>query len=111
MRFTTFAAFILPLAALAVPTPAPPQPDSVLAQLEAARVQFANGLAVSSAAINATIDQLSGSSNSAEQAVLEGVQFANTNLGFTLQAARRANAAAQANSPDLESEYEDNFYA
>ena len=114
MRFTTFAAFMLPLAALAAPTPTPPQPDSVadvLAQLEAARSDFSNSIVVTSAAINATIDQLSGSSNAAEQAILEGVQFANTNVGFAFQAATRIAIALQTNNTVLDSEYEDNLFA
>ena len=114
MRFSTFAAFMLPLAALAAPTSTPPKPDSaadVLAKLEAARSDFGNSIIAASAAINATIDQLCGSSNAVEQAILKGVQFANTNVGFAFQAGTRIAIALQTNGTPLDSEYEDNLYA
>ena len=107
MRFATFVAFVLPLAALAAPTPTP-QWD----QLDAARKEFAEALHTAGNAINMTIHQLSDFQDAPVLVhVLQTVQLVNTNFGFGVQAASRIFDALQSQNVPCDAEYVDSLCA
>ena len=108
MRFATFAAFMLPLAALAapIPTPQPPQWD----QLDAARKEFADALGITGNAIDLAIHQLSDFQDvPALKIIFQTAQLANTNFGFGAQAASRIATAIQNHYTPSDAEYVDSL--
>ncbi len=118
MRFFTFVAFMLPLSALAAPTPAStsisasqPSATDLAAQIDEARARFAQAFGDTSLALNATIDQLSVSKDSRNRGLLKTALKANKNLGIAFTAALNIDADVQAGKPPLEAEYVDNLSA
>ena len=85
MRFATFAAFMLPLAALAAPTPSP---------LDLARDQFEKSLKLTGDDIKMAIQQVGEFDGDATLVtVFQSVQLVATNVGFGAQAASRIRDA------------------
>ena len=97
MRFATFVAFMLPLAALAAPTPTPSRSDSF--------DKFNQAYYETDTALKATIDQLNNGDltlNGHRQATLSDSQLADTYLESAHQMAVRIYDNT---STDLSTEY------
>ena len=72
MRFATFVAFMLPLAAFAAPTPTPRQADSDLSvAFEDKLGNYSLALSYTVTAVNEAVVQLGASNNSQELSVLD----------------------------------------
>ena len=106
MRFSTILAFMLPLAALAVPTPPSSARDlqAQLQQLNEARERFTNALIETSGAVNKTIDL---ATELKQSAVLDQVNKANDNLELAFLAALKVDADAKAGIQPSDDEYVD----
>ena len=108
MRFSIIAAFILPLAALAAPTPTPNPVD-------VARAQFADAITSTIGSVNATITLLKVTSKQPivredvrEDALGKACQ-ASKKLELAFEAADRIAIALKAKEQPAESEYVDNL--
>jgi hypothetical protein len=104
MRFSTFAIFMLPLAALAAPTP----PPSIQAQVDKARELFTAALVETSGGINATIALATAIP---QPDVLEEANRGNEKLGLAFNAALRIQAAVMKGVVPSDAEYVDNPFA
>ena len=103
MRFTTFAAFMLPLAALAAPT---------TSKRDQARQQFLTSLKSTGEDINMVIQQLVDfQSDPVVVLVLQTVQLVDTHFGFGAQASSRISDALQSHDDPSDAEYVDSFCA
>ena len=115
MRFATFAAFMLPLAALAAPTPTPRQLGSadvdMLKQLTEAHDRFTAAFIDTSSATNSTIDHLSASQNELERAILDEVQAATGVFGIAVLATANLFDPHQDGQAFLKFEYVDSICA
>jgi len=107
MRLSIIAAFILPLAALAAPAPAP-------TQLFDARAQFTTGIFVTSAGVNATLGLLNEKSSlpireAVRQTVFDQVNKALFKLVIGVDAASKVEGAIEKKQPPKDAEYVDNL--
>lgn len=100
MRFSTIAAFVLPLSALAAPSLIERQ-----SALDAARQQVVDGLTNASTALNTTIAQAAAIKRPSQQAVIDDANQAQGNITLAGAAVERIGAAILAAAAPQESEY------
>ena len=102
MRFATFVAFMLPLAALAVPTPIPRQFNTTFTD---AINRLNTAAEDASSSISVMLYDLGASQNSQEQTFYDGLQVASLNSQIAVKAVISIYDTVKSNNTFLDTEY------